>query len=188
MAAAGDRLIVRRIAPPDTLGGGVVLDPHARKHGPSARRARAPRAARARRARAGAGAGTAAAPRRRREARPARLPPAALALEARLRAAWLAPPTEAELGAATPRSCRALRRAGRAVRVGRILHYHPDAAGRRRAPRARAGGGRRRRSRSPQLRDDLGTSRKFAQALLEHFDGEKVTRRVGDAHVLRRRA
>ena len=37
-----------------------------------------------------------------------------------------------------------------------------------------------------QLRDDLSTSRKFAQALLEHFDGEKVTRRVGDAHILRR--
>ena len=37
-----------------------------------------------------------------------------------------------------------------------------------------------------QLRDALGTSRKFAQALLEHFDGAKVTRRVGDAHVLRR--
>jgi selenocysteine-specific elongation factor len=36
-----------------------------------------------------------------------------------------------------------------------------------------------------QLRDELGTSRKFAQALLEHFDGAKVTRRVGDAHVLR---
>ena len=37
-----------------------------------------------------------------------------------------------------------------------------------------------------QLRDELGTTRKFAQALLEHFDAEKVTRRVGDAHVLRR--
>jgi selenocysteine-specific elongation factor len=37
-----------------------------------------------------------------------------------------------------------------------------------------------------RYRDALNTSRKFAQALLEHFDGEKVTRRVGDAHVLRR--
>jgi selenocysteine-specific elongation factor len=36
-----------------------------------------------------------------------------------------------------------------------------------------------------QLRDELGTSRKFAQALLEHLDSEKVTRRIGDAHVLR---
>jgi selenocysteine-specific elongation factor len=39
-----------------------------------------------------------------------------------------------------------------------------------------------------QLRDELGTSRKFAQALLEHFDSEKVTIRRGDEHVLRRRA
>ena len=33
LAAAGDRLVVRSIAPPDTLGGGVVLDPRARRHG-----------------------------------------------------------------------------------------------------------------------------------------------------------
>jgi selenocysteine-specific elongation factor len=39
-----------------------------------------------------------------------------------------------------------------------------------------------------QLRDELATSRKFAQALLEHFDSEKVTIRRGDAHVLRRGA
>ena len=31
-----------------------------------------------------------------------------------------------------------------------------------------------------QLRDDLGTSRKFAVAILEHLDQVKVTRRVGD--------
>jgi hypothetical protein len=36
-----------------------------------------------------------------------------------------------------------------------------------------------------RLRDALGTSRKYAQALLEHFDGERVTRRRGDEHVLR---
>jgi selenocysteine-specific elongation factor len=39
-----------------------------------------------------------------------------------------------------------------------------------------------------QLRDELHTSRKFAQALLEHFDSEKVTIRRGDEHVLRRRS
>ena len=37
------------------------------------------------------------------------------------------------------------------------------------------------------LRDRLETSRKYAQALLEHFDSTGVTRRVGDEHVLRRR-
>jgi selenocysteine-specific elongation factor len=35
------------------------------------------------------------------------------------------------------------------------------------------------------LRDDLGTSRKYAQALLEHFDSTRITRRRGDEHVLR---
>src|SRR5256885_15073157 len=35
VAARGDRLVLRAVAPPDTLGGGVVLDPHARKHGPT---------------------------------------------------------------------------------------------------------------------------------------------------------
>ena len=37
------------------------------------------------------------------------------------------------------------------------------------------------------LRDELSTSRKYAQALLEHFDAVKVTRRIGDQHMLRRR-
>jgi selenocysteine-specific elongation factor len=33
----------------------------------------------------------------------------------------------------------------------------------------------------------FGTSRKYAQALLEHLDDRRVTRRVGDARVLRER-
>jgi selenocysteine-specific elongation factor len=37
-----------------------------------------------------------------------------------------------------------------------------------------------------EVRDMLGTSRKYAQALLEHMDTERITRRVGDARVLRR--
>ena len=32
--AAGDRLVLRQVAPPDTIGGGVVIDPAPRKHGP----------------------------------------------------------------------------------------------------------------------------------------------------------
>ena len=31
---AGDRLVIRSLAPPDTVGGGVVLDPAPRRHGP----------------------------------------------------------------------------------------------------------------------------------------------------------
>jgi selenocysteine-specific elongation factor len=36
-------------------------------------------------------------------------------------------------------------------------------------------------------RDAIGASRKYAQALLEHFDGEKLTLRRGDTRILRRR-
>jgi selenocysteine-specific elongation factor len=38
-----------------------------------------------------------------------------------------------------------------------------------------------------QVRDLLGTSRRYAQALLEHMDQHRITRRVGDERVLRRR-
>ena len=38
-----------------------------------------------------------------------------------------------------------------------------------------------------EVRDMFGTSRKFAQALLEHLDGEHVTRRTGDTRVLQKR-
>jgi selenocysteine-specific elongation factor len=37
-----------------------------------------------------------------------------------------------------------------------------------------------------RLRDRLGIGRKHAQALLEHLDAIRVTRRAGDQHVLRR--
>jgi selenocysteine-specific elongation factor len=36
-----------------------------------------------------------------------------------------------------------------------------------------------------QLRDRMGASRRPVLALLEHLDAEHVTRRVGDARVLR---
>ncbi len=35
------------------------------------------------------------------------------------------------------------------------------------------------------LKTELGTSRKFACALLEHYDASGLTRRIGDAHVLK---
>jgi L-seryl-tRNA(Sec) selenium transferase len=34
LAADEDRIVIRRPAPPDTLGGGVILNAHARRHGP----------------------------------------------------------------------------------------------------------------------------------------------------------
>ena len=188
VAADGDRLIVRRIAPPDTLGGGVVLDAHARKHGPSPEAsARLERLARGEPAESAKPPEKGSEPLSGGDSR-GLTPPlsaGALALEERLRAAGHEPPTEAELGDAAS-ELPALRAAGRAVRVGRTLHYHPEAlAGveRRVAAFCEAHGS----ITIAQLRDELGTTRKFAQALLEHFDAAKFTRRRGDEHVLRRR-
>ena len=164
---AGDRLVIRSLAPPDTLGGGVVLDPAPRRHGPS--RDLLARLARLERGEPEPEAPPAApAPEpepRRRSAR------AALALEARLRAAGHEPPLDADLGDAG--ELAALRAHGRAVRLGRDDAHPP-----RRARRRRRSGWSRLIERDGEitlagLRDELGTSRKYAQALLEHFDGDE---------------
>jgi selenocysteine-specific elongation factor len=162
VAAPGDRLVIRQIAPPDTLGGGVV---------------RAGETAYARDSRK-------QVPRRHRSPAPP-LTESALKLEHRLRQAGLEPPLDSELDAG---ELAALREHGRAIRVGKNLHYHPEALSEARdhvLAIARRNEGAVTLS---QLRDELGTSRKFAQALLEHFDNEKLTIRRGDAHYLRRGA
>jgi len=190
VAARGDRLVIRQIAPPDTLGGGVVLDPTPRKHGPSRELLM-----RLRRLARGedpetvtvADAPPPAAP--PSDAPPSDAPPplsaSALALEQRLREAGVEPPLDAEHD---PDDLSALRAAGRAVRVSRTLHYHPDVLAdvQRRVVElaARRGGG----VTLAEVRTELGTSRKFAQALLEHLDSERVTIRRGEQHVVRARA
>jgi selenocysteine-specific elongation factor len=182
--AAGDRVVIRRIAPPDTLGGGVVLQAHPRRHGPS----REVLAALERRARGepdpepeptvdSAAADPVAD-------QPPPLSDRALEVEERLRVAGPEPPLDSELDADA--ELGALRAAGRAVRVGRTMHFHPDALAeveRRVIAFVSTHGS----ISLAQLRDELSTSRKFAQALLEHLDATRVTRRVGDEHVLRRR-
>jgi selenocysteine-specific elongation factor len=185
VAAAGDRLVAREIAPPDTIGGGVVLDARPRKHGPSrdllVRLERLSRGEPAEEV-----APKAAAPARAASAQAAEpLSASALALEKRLLEAGIEPPLEAELDAT---DLNALREAGRAVRVSKALHYHPEVLAdiRRRviALAAEHGGA----VTLAQLRDELGTSRKFAQAVLEHLDATKVTIRRGDEHIVRRSA
>ncbi|HWF50179.1 MAG TPA: selenocysteine-specific translation elongation factor [Solirubrobacteraceae bacterium] len=166
IAADGDRVVVRRIAPPDTLGGGVIVRAAA-----GGRQASAPEP-------------PPAAPARTPAPVPPALDAAALALEQRLRAAGHEPPTEAELGEDVA-SLRALQAAGRAVRIGRSMHAHPEAiAGVREVVEriAQAEG----QVTLGRLRDELGTSRKYAQALLEHLDAARVTRRrPDDSRVLR---
>jgi selenocysteine-specific elongation factor len=187
LARAGDHVVVRSVAPPDTLGGGVVIDPAARRHG-----RRADVLARLERLRRGEPEPRPEPVAERRAARPEptaapALSEAALALEARLRAAGHEPPSEVELGAAAA-ELPALREAGRAVRVGRSLYAHPDAlaAVRDRVVAIIQAEGAVTLAR---LRDELGTSRKFAQALLEYLDAARVTRRLpDDRRVLRRRS
>ncbi|HTU87404.1 MAG TPA: selenocysteine-specific translation elongation factor [Solirubrobacteraceae bacterium] len=193
---AGDRLVVRRVAPPDTLGGGRVLDPAPRRHGPSREvTARLERLSRGEAPEpsgrgtgdlsAAPGGGALPAPRTPSEARPQRpLSSSALAVEQQLRDAGFEPPLDSELDAG---DLAALRDAGRAVRVSKALHYHADVLDEIRDRLVELAGRSGGAVTLAQLRDELGTSRKFAQALLEHFDSEKVTIRRGDEHFLRRR-
>jgi selenocysteine-specific elongation factor len=175
---AGDRIVIRSLAPPDTLGGGVVLDPQPRRHGPS--RELTARLARLER---GEPEPEAPAPEPQREAAPQPLSPAALAIEAELRAAGAEPPLDADLEA--PDELAALREAGRAVRLGPSMHIHaePLAAVRERLEALLRAEGEVTLAR---FRDELGTSRKYAQALLEHFDRERLTLRRGEVRVQRR--
>jgi selenocysteine-specific elongation factor len=108
---------------------------------------------------------------------------AALATEELLRAAGPEPPPDAEL---EPADLAALREAGRIVRLTRTMHIHADALAQVRDTVARLI-----EEEGPltlaRFRDELSTSRKYAQALLEHLDSERLTRRLGDERVLRAR-
>ena len=74
---------------------------------------------------------------------------------------------------------------GRIERLKPGLYYHPDALAEA-EQRVIALCERDGSVTIAGLRDELGTSRKFAQALLEHFDARRITRRRGDEHLLRR--
>jgi selenocysteine-specific elongation factor len=75
---------------------------------------------------------------------------------------------------------RFLEEQGRLVRVGDGFAISPDAYERARDVLVDG-------ITLAQLRDTLGVGRKTAQLYLERFDADGVTRRVGDARVLRRR-
>ena len=187
---AGDRVILRQLAPPDTVGGGVVIDAHPRKHGPSGEVVERLRALE--RGEEPPAPEPAAEP-SSREPEPPPLDEAALRIAALLRVDGRRPRTDNELAEETGLSAaetgarlRQLVAAGQAVRVARNLHFHPEPLAELEA-RVIALCERDGSATIASVRDELDTSRKYAQALLEHLDGEKVTRRVGDEHVLRRR-
>jgi selenocysteine-specific elongation factor len=180
--ARGDRLVIRSLAPPDTLGGGVVLDPDPPRHGPG-------RDLLARLARLERGEPDPEPPPTLNQGSdpsvrvgPPPLTGDALALEERLRAAGHEPPPDEDAEALA-----ALRAHGRVARLGKDMHIHREAID---AVAARAGAliARDGSVTIASLRDELQTSRRYAQALLELLDTERVTLRVGDERVLRKKS
>jgi selenocysteine-specific elongation factor len=205
VARSGDRFVVREISPPRTIGGGRVLDPAPRRHGPQPGVADRLNAIRER----GLDAVVAGEERQREQAERLRATAHTrpkdeehrrpLDTKARLMLAVLeadgaeprAPGAVAErIGIPHREAVAALDRLverGLAVRVSPDTYYERGALEQLRA-RALELAGQRGEITLPQLRDALGTSRKYAQALLEHLDATKATVRHGDSHVLRSRA
>jgi selenocysteine-specific elongation factor len=181
--AAGDRIVVRSVAPPDTLGGGIVLDPAPPRHGPSN-----DVLSRLERLRRGEPEPPPPAPRAPAPAAGVQAPPAltasALAVEQELRDAGLTPPLDADLEAEP--ELAALRAAGRAARLGPAMHAHAEALAAAEAAVV-ALAERDGEVTIASLRDELAVSRKYAQAFLEHCDAARITLRTGDRRVLRRR-
>jgi selenocysteine-specific elongation factor len=86
-----------------------------------------------------------------------------------------------------PADLAALRQHGRVVRLGRDMHIHRealDAVAQTVTDLIHRDGS----ITLAALRDELQTSRRYAQALLEALDAERVTLRVGDERVLRRKS
>ncbi len=175
VAAAGDRLVIRRLAPAGTIGGGRVVDALARRHGPRPEIAERlscllkgsePPA----RAATDDVAAAVSVPAARDSA-------VADDLERRLREATTRLLSEAQCG--SPIVLRRLRNAGIAVRVSGRLYGHTDTVSEIRQRIVALI-----KARGPvtlaAARDELGISRKATQAFLEHLDSLRVTRRLAD--------
>ncbi len=185
LAAEGDRIVVRRLSPPDTLGGGTVLDVGARRHG------RRPAVLARLRARALGQPEPEPQPAPANVAAATPTPPdptAVLSLEVDVRDAGLALLNAASLDSADSRALAALRADGRAVRISGQLYAHADVAAdvqRRIIALIQTTGS----VSLPEIRDALGSGRKSAQAFLEYLDAQRITRRgPDDRRVLRAQA
>jgi selenocysteine-specific elongation factor len=179
----GDRVVVRRIAPPGTIGGAVVIDPDPPRH----------------RHRADAPASDSRLDQMPLE-RPRQMkvwsPPPPTAepglmarrLSIELEADGERPRTPARLAEDLGVERREVERAlGELVGAGAAVRFkadviYPVATARRLAAAAFELVERDGSTSIGEVRDELGLSRKYAQALLEHLDGEHVLRRDGDRH------
>ncbi|MEA2495371.1 MAG: selenocysteine-specific elongation factor [Thermoleophilaceae bacterium] len=178
VAMNGDRLILRQVAPPDTIGGGTVVEAPARRHGTRTK----PKEAKP----VFASLGLARSP-------DADVVAAAASIGELLAADGERPRTDGELvdaagvdSAVGSRAFRVLETEGSTVRVARNLHFDRDALARI-VERVVAICERDGSATIASVRDELGTSRKYAQAVLEHLDATRVTLRREDQHVLRAR-
>jgi len=161
-ALRGDRVIVRLTAPRTTVAGGVVTDPRPTRSGLAPAPAPPPAEPAARTAPSAAGAEE---------------------LLERLRAEGVTPsalePSEREPAAHLAAS-------GAIVRAGNDLAFAAEAF--HDAARMAVGlAGEPDGLTLGRLRDRLGISRKYAQAILEALDEQGYTRRTGDVRQLRRR-
>jgi selenocysteine-specific elongation factor len=174
LARAGDRVVIRRIAPPDTLGGGIVRDPSPPRHGPGWEPA---------------GPEEETAP----PSPPAPSEPSPFAQRIL---------TELEKDGPRPRGAvhlaedlgterrevegafGELAAAGAAVRAKADVVYAASVY-EKLARLVLALAERDGSTTIAAVRDALGLSRKYAQALLEQLDAEKRLRRDGDRHLPR---
>jgi selenocysteine-specific elongation factor len=207
LARRGDRVVIRRIAPPDTLGGAVVVDPSPRRHsdrsgmsvssfGRSATESRHASAGVGVEtgeatgpdpdgAEAGAGAEMGHAVERAATPEPGSL---ARRVLGELEADGERPRTPAKLSEDLREPRREVERAvGELVDAGAAVRFktdvvYPTAEAERLAEAVLGLVGRVGSTSIGEVRDALGLSRKYAQALLEHLDGERVLRRDGDRH------
>jgi selenocysteine-specific elongation factor len=175
LARAGDRFVVRRIAPPDTLGGGVVRDASPPRHGPDWEPPAPPE----------------------EEAAPASPPPAAapsafaLGVLAELEKDGPRPRGAGQLAEDLDSDRRQVEKAfgelaaaGATVRAKADVVYAAPAYEKLARP-ILALAERDGAATIASVRDALGLSRKYAQALLEQLDAEKRLRRDGDRHLPR---
>ncbi|HVV91494.1 MAG TPA: selenocysteine-specific translation elongation factor [Solirubrobacterales bacterium] len=176
LARRGDRVVIRRIAPPDTLGGAVVTDPSPRRHNQSGM--------------SDEDSGAQSAPKRRAPSVTVarELGPLAHRVLAGLRADGERPRTPARLAEDLDEPRRDVERAiGELVEGGAVVRFkadvvYPTAEAERLAGAVTELVAEEGSTSIAEVRDALGLSRKYAQALLEHLDGERVLRRDGDRH------
>jgi selenocysteine-specific elongation factor len=177
LARAGDRVVIRRIAPPDTLGGAIVRDPSPPRHGADWTPPAKEEATRA----------------------PAPPPPPvvpgpfARRVLAELEKDGPRPRGSAQLAEDLGAERREVEKAfgelagaGAAVRAKADIVYAAPVY-EKLARLALALAERDGAATIASVRDSLGLSRKYAQALLEQLDAEKRLRRDGDRHLPRSR-